>query len=80
MEVSTSINTNLNQAKVSTEKKQETELLKNVQSESTSLSESDTVNISQEALDANKNEQSILRHAGGGVYVPPTSPPPPKET
>jgi len=81
MDVTTSINTNVNQTKVSTEKRQETELLKKEQTEDITLSGSDTVNISQEAVDANNNEQSTSRHAGGGVYVPPTSPPPPpKET
>jgi len=78
MDVTTSINTNVNQTKVSTEKRQETELLKKEQTEDKIFAETDTVTISQEAVDANNNEQSTSLHAGGGVYIPPTSPPPKK--
>jgi len=78
MDVTTSINTNVNQTKVSTEKRKETELLKKEQTEDKIFAETDTVTISQEAVDANNNEQSTSLHAGGGVYIPPTSPPPKK--
>jgi len=72
MDVTTSINTNVNQTKVSTEKRQETELLKKEQTEDKIFAETDTVTISQEAIEANNEENTSLpAHGGGGVVIPP---------
>lgn len=69
MEVSTSINTNLNQAKVSTEQKKEYATSENLKNESKALPVTDTVTISQAAVDANAEPTGA--HGGGGVVIPP---------
>jgi hypothetical protein len=72
MEVSTSINTNINQAKVSNEKQQESLLATVAEKEVSALSTADTVTLSQESIDANNDEvQPLAGHGGGGVVIPP---------
>jgi hypothetical protein len=73
MDVLASANANINQAKVSNEKPQESLLSTVTEKKVSAISTSDTVTLSQEAIDANSGEvEPSAAHAGGGVYVPPT--------
>lgn len=72
MEVSTSINTNINQAKVSNEKPQESLLATVAEKEVSAISSADTVTLSQESIDASKGDiQPSAAHGGGGIVIPP---------
>jgi hypothetical protein len=71
MDVLASANANINQAKVSNEKPQESLLSTVAEKKVSAISTADTVTLSQEAIDANSGDiQPLARHAGG-VYVPP---------